>query len=125
MLAQGAPALFAGRGGGASRLAQWSLNPDVPPAPSWSSTLPFPQFWLAGMQNTGLGPAPRALAPRQGPLVALSPHLYANLQLPALPLLWARPPVSPPLGLGGSSPQDSSVRADLEASLAGTPCVCF
>lgn len=75
----GVIALFAGRGGGASCQAQWSLNPKVPPAPSWSSS---PARALAGWQaapqasqhtRAGEGPAPRAWAPCHHPLIALSP----------------------------------------------------
>lgn len=128
----GVIALFAGRGGGASCQAQWSLNPKVPPASSWSSTPP--RSWvLAGWQaaqqasqtHTGSAQLPLGLG-----ALPLSPHSpepssHANLQLQLPTQLWLGTLLlSPPQGLGSSS-ATASIHFDEEATPAGTACVCF
>lgn len=105
----GVIALFVGSGGGASCRAQWSLNPKVPPTPSWSSAPPWSRV-LAGKMpglvesnwlrpsSTGLGPLPPS--PRSP-----EPSAHASLQLqhPALPCLGSAMLLRPPQGLGSGS----------------------
>lgn len=116
--------------GGASRQAQWSLNPEVASAPPGAAPRSAPSWVpLAGRparpHRHALAAAqlPGALAPRHRPLVALGPPLVptcsCSFPTPHPCRGWA-----PPRGPGSGSAA-ASIRLDEEATPAGTPCVCF
>lgn len=125
----GVIALFAGRGGGASCQAQWSLNPKAPPAASWSSSPPRPGLWLAGRlpskpHNTHwLGPSSPGLGPLPPSPHRPEPSCHASLQLQLPTPHWLGTLlVSPPRGLGSTQLQHQYILMRKRHQLAQPVC---